>query len=100
MIGHVRRAPGGFTRGHLDDGAAQGPDVTGPAVTVASEHLGGHEGDGSLQLALELTGHCGLGHHPRCSAEVSYSEVMTGGINQQVRTYIKHCSVIIEVNRS
>ena len=86
MIRHIGGSPGRFARGHLYDGAAQGPDVTRAAITVASEDLGRHERDGALELALELTRNCRLGHHPRCSSEISDSQVMTRGINQQVCT--------------
>ena len=86
MIGNIGGAPGRFSRGHLYDGAAQGPDVTRAAVTVASEDLGRHEGDSALELALELTGNCRLGHHPRRRSEISDSQVMTRGVNQQVCT--------------
>ena len=82
MIGHIRCAPRRFARGHLNDGAAQGPDVTGAAITVTSEYLRRHEGDGALELALELARNCRLGHHPRRCSEVSDSQVMTRGVNQ------------------
>ena len=40
---------------HEHSDAAQGPDVTRAAITIASEDLGRHESDGALELALELT---------------------------------------------
>ena len=82
MIGNIRGPPGRLARGHLDDGAAERPDVARPPVTVAAQHLGRHEGDGSLELSLELPRHGRLGHHPRRSPEVCYSQMVTRSVHQ------------------
>ena len=60
MIGNIRCSPWRFACDHLNDAAAEGPDITGPAVAVSSENLRRHEGDCSLKLSLELSRHGGL----------------------------------------
>ena len=57
MVGYVLCPPGRFGGGHLYDGAAEGPDVAGPAVAVPPQHLRGHERYRTHQVTLELT--CG-----------------------------------------
>ena len=86
MIGDIRGSPGRFARGHLNDAAAEGPDITGPPVAVSSQDLRSHEGDCSLKLSLELPRHGGFRHHPGGGSEVCNAEVMAGVVHQQVCT--------------
>ena len=82
MIGNIRCSPWRFACDHLNDAAAEGPDITGPAVAVSSENLRRHEGDCSLKLSLELSRHGGLWHHPGCSSKVCNTEVVARVVHQ------------------
>ena len=88
MIGNVRGPPGRPAGRHLDDAAAEGPDVAGAAVTVAAQHLRRHEGDGALQLALELPRHRPLPAQPGSRTEVRDPQVVAGCIHKQVGTWV------------
>ena len=78
--------PGRFGGGHLYDAAAHAPDVAGPAVVVAPQHLRGHEGDGAQQLPLELPRYGGLVGQAGRRAEVPDAEPVPGTVYQQVST--------------
>ena len=87
MIGHIRGPPRRLRCGHLDDAGPDGPDVAGPAVAVSPQNLRRHEGDGALQLPLELAGNGRLGGQEGGGAEVGDAQVVAGGVHEQVGTY-------------
>ena len=66
LIGDKVCSPGWLGGGHLNHTTTHTPHVTRASIVLPAQHFWGHEGNGSPQLALELSRHCGLAGHP-CS---------------------------------
>ena len=56
------------------------------ACFVTWSYFGGHEGNGSQELALELARARALGGQPGSRAKVSYPQPLACAVNQQVGT--------------